>query len=448
MTFPIPPHVRQVLARLEAAGYQAWCVGGCVRDCLLDRVPADWDVTTSALPQETAACFPDRSLFQAGKRHGTIGVVMEEGVVEVTTYRVDGPYTGHRKPEQVAFTRCLREDLARRDFTINAMAWHPERGLVDAFGGQEDLRAGRIRCVGDPARRFDEDALRILRALRFGAVLGFAIDPAAAAAAYAARPLLEALSGERVREELTKLLCGPFAGKVLAGYAPVIFAALPELAPLAGCAQETPYHCFDCWEHSFHAVDAVPPEPVVRWAALLHDCGKPAVKTLNPAGTAHFYGHSKASAQTARELMERLRFSNQQKEAVAALVERHGEPLPMPEKRVKRLLAGLGEEGFFRLLALMRGDVLAQAPEFREQRLAMLSQAGESARELLRQGACLTLAGLAVRGGDLLAMGCPQGPELGILLRRLLGEVLAGELANEKPALLARAGEILAQSPT
>ena len=442
MTIPIPSHVRQVMARLEAAGHQAWCVGGCVRDCLLGRPPADWDVATSALPQETAACFGDRTLARAGMDYGTIGVEMEAGVVEVTTYRVDGAYSGHRRPEQVAFARCLEEDLARRDFTINAMAYHPERGLADRFGGQRDLKAGLLRCVGDPARRFDEDALRILRALRFGAALGFALDPAAVQAAQEARGLLGGVSGQRVQEELTKLLCGPFAGRTLADYPSLVFAALPELAPLAGCAQESPYHCFDCWGHTVHAVDGVPQEPVLRWAALLHDCGKPSVKSMGPDGRAHFYGHPKISGQIARKLMERLCFSNQRKAAVSALVERHGEPLPMPEKRVKRLLAALGEEGFGRLLLLMRGDVLAQAPGLAQERLGLLAQAEALGGRLLRQGACLTLRDLAVGGGDLLALGLPQGPELGAVLRRLLDEVLAGELANERPVLLARAGEI------
>lgn len=442
-----PPHALQVLSRLEARGFSAWFVGGCIRDSLLGRSPADWDIATTALPAQTAACFPECSTVTAGEKHGTVGIVTPGGVVEATTLRVDGAYTGHRRPEQVRFTSQLEEDLARRDFTINAMAWHPDRGLADCFGGEEDLRRGLIRCVGDPDRRFREDALRILRCLRFGAVLGFSVEEETRRAALDGRALLEAISGERIREELTKLLLGEGAGAVLAAYGPVIFTVLPELEPLSRCTQETPYHCYDCWEHTLHAVDGVPKDPVVRWAALLHDCGKPLVKSFGPDGRAHFYGHAGESVRLAGEAMARLRFSNREAEAVSALVERHGEPLPLSEKRLKRLLGALGREGLFRLLGLMEGDVSAQAPALRAERLALLEQARGRAEEILRRGDCLTRAGLAVTGRDLLELGFVPGKALGRALDALLEEVLGGGLQNERPALLARAGELLEGSP-
>lgn len=438
-----PAHALQVLSVLEARGFSAWFVGGCVRDSLLGRSPSDWDIATTALPAQTAACFPELSAVTAGERHGTVGIVTPGGLVEATTLRVDGAYTGHRRPEQVRFTSRLEEDLARRDFTINAMAWHPERGLVDRFGGEADLRQGLIRCVGDPDRRFREDALRILRCLRFGAVLGFSVEEDTRRAALEGRALLGAISGERIREELTKLLLGQGAGQVMGAYGSVIFTVLPELEALDGCAQETPYHCYDCWGHTLRAVDAAPRDPVVRWAALLHDCGKPLVKSLGPDGRAHFYGHAQESARLAREALARLRFSNREAEAVAALVERHGEPLPLSEKRLKRLLGRLGEEGLFRLLGLMEGDVSAQAPRFREERLALLGQARGLAEEILRRGDCLTLHGLAVTGRDLLELGFVPGKALGRALDTLLEEVLGGGLANERPSLLARASELL-----
>lgn len=441
--FSLPPYAGEVLEKLEAAGFEAWCVGGCVRDALLGRAPADWDVCTSAQPEQTKKALAAFSQAETGLRHGTVTAITSGGPVEITTFRREGAYSDRRRPDKVEFTACLEEDLLRRDFTINAMAWHPEKGLVDCFGGLEDLSQGRVRCVGEPIRRFEEDALRILRCLRFGAVLGFSVEEETGRAALACRELLGDISSQRIREELTKLLAGPEAVQVIRAYAPILFSALPELEPLSRCAQESPYHCYDCWEHTLHAVDAVPLEPVLRWAALLHDCGKPLVKSFGPDGWAHFWGHARESVRLAKGLMERLRFSNQEAEAVAELIEYHGEPLPLPEKRVKRLLARLGEEGLFRLLELMRGGVSAQAPALREKRLALLKEAEDLARDILRRGDCLGLPGLAVKGNDLIGLGYVPGKPLGQALNTLLGEVLSGELQNERPALLARAGELL-----
>lgn len=439
----IPPHVLAVLSRLESQSHQAWCVGGCVRDALLGRAPHDWDIATSARPEEILAAFPDLPAAETGRKHGTITLITPDGPIEATTFRRDGPYLRHRRPESVAFAGNLDEDLARRDFTVNAMAFHPRRGLRDPFGGQADLEKGLLRCVGDPVRRFDEDALRILRCLRFAAVLGFSVDRSVKEAAFSCRGLLAEVSGERVREEVGKLLAGPAVRAVLEEQAPVFFAALPELEPLSRCPQETPYHCFDCWGHSLHAVEAVPPEPVLRWAALLHDCGKPVCKTIGPDGLARFYGHAKASGEIARGLLLRLRFPRREMEEILELVVRHGEPLPISEKRLKRLLGQLGEGGLFRLLALIRGDLLAQAGDLASARLPLIAQAEEAARRILARGDCLSRRDLAVNGGDLLSIGYQPGRELGESLERLLNEVLSGELANEKPALLARAGEWL-----
>lgn len=447
MPIAIPPHIRHVLNRLEARGHPAWCVGGCVRDSLLGRIPADWDVAAQACPEEVLACFPELPTVDTGRAHGTIGLVLPQGLVEVTAFRTDGPYSGHRRPESVRYAAAIEEDLARRDFTVNAMAWHPERGLRDPFGGRVDLESGLLRCVGEPVRRFEEDALRILRLLRFAAVLGFAIHPAAQAAACQCRELLACLSPERVREELSKLLCGPAAARVLEENAALLFAALPGLEPLSRCAQESPYHCWDAWGHSLRALEAAPAAPIDRWAALLHDCGKPAVKTYGPDGLAHFYGHAQAGVELAGALLSRLRFPNREREAILALVELHGQVLPLSEKRLKKLLARLGPQGFERLLGLMRADVLAQAPHLASGRLPLIVQAQREAEAVLARGDCLTVRDLALRGGDLLALGVPPGPRLGRTLNRLLDEVLAGTLANEKPGLTARAKELLEEDP-
>ncbi len=442
-TLSISPHTAQVIITLEAAGFEAWCVGGCVRDSLLGREPADWDVATNARPEEILACFPNRPAVETGRRHGTIGIVTEGGLVEATTFRVDGDYAGFRRPVEVQFSQSLREDLSRRDFTVNAMAYHPDRGLQDPFGGQEDLKRRMLRCVGDPKSRFQEDALRILRCLRFAAVLGFGIQPETRRMALDCRGLIAALSGERVREELTKLLCGDWMRPVLEENALVLFAALPELEALSGCGQENPYHQYDCWEHTLHATEAVPAKPILRWAALLHDCGKPLVKTFDSQGTAHFYGHAEVGARLAGELLARLRFPRRELEAVVRLVEGHGEILPMGEKRVKRLLGALGEEDFWALLALVRGDISAQTAWVAAKRLPLVDQAEVLAEDILARGSCLAVKDLAVDGQDLMNLGYRPGPALGKSLKTLLEEVLSGELANEKPGLLARAGELL-----
>lgn len=435
LTIVPPPVVGEALRRLEARGFQAWCVGGCVRDSLLGKAPSDWDIATSALPQETKACFAGERLVEAGAAHGTIAWVPSGGnPIEITTFRSDGAYTDGRHPDSVAFSRRLEDDLSRRDFTVNAMAWHPQRGLVDLFHGQEDLSAGLLRCVGEPARRFSEDALRILRCLRFSSQLGFAIHPDTAQALWEKRELLLALSHERVREELTKLLCGQGAAAVLRQYAAVVFTVLPELAPMKGCAQETPYHCFDVWEHTLHAVDYAPQQGDLRWAALLHDAGKPAVFTLDETGTGHFYGHPRVSAELARDALTRLRLDTALRERAVLLVERHHLPVEGGRSWTGRWLSRLGEEAFFQLLELKRADALACAPG-EPDGLAHLEQAAAEARALLAHRPCLTLKELAVNGRDALAAGL-EGPAIGRALHGLLEQVAEGKLPNRREDLL------------
>ena len=439
MEIQAPRAVRNVMDRLEAAGYEAWLVGGCVRDGLLGRAPQDWDVTTNARPEDIHRAMGGLETLDIGAKHGTVTVLSEGTPVEVTTYRADGLYTDHRRPETVAFSDSLEEDLARRDFTVNAMAWHPARGLMDPFGGQGDLEARLLRCVGEPARRFQEDALRILRGLRFAAVLGFALERETDRALREQRELLRVLSPERVREELTKLLCGANAAQVLREHPEVVFTALPELAPMEHCAQETRYHCWNVWEHCLHAMEAVEPSPLLRWAALLHDCGKPAVKVFDEEGVAHFRGHDKESARIADELLRRLRFSNGEREEIVPLVGRHGPPLDPPEKRVRRLLSRLGEETFFRLMAVKKADALAHAPDWRQERVGFAEKAEAMAREILARQEPLRVKDLAIGGEDLLTLGAPRGPVIGQVLNALLDRVLEGTLENERQALLERA---------
>lgn len=440
----LPAPVKEAIHRLEDAGFEAWCVGGCVRDSLLEKVPFDWDIATNARPEETAACFSGCHLLEVGASHGTVAWVPEEGhPVEITTFRADGSYTDSRHPDSVTFSRHVEDDLSRRDFTVNAMAYHPERGLVDLFHGQEDLENKLLRCVGEPERRFSEDALRILRCLRFSSQLGFAIEPSTSAALWDKRELLLTLSQERVREELTKLLCGEKANAVLEKYAEVVFTVVPELAPMKGCAQETPYHCYNVWEHTLHALAHAPSQPDLRWAALLHDTGKPARKTYSPDGVAHFYGHPPESGKIAREVLSRLRFSNKQREWVACLVDHHEEAMPMGERRMKKLLGKYGKRFLFTLFQLQEADNFAKSPGIFEQRLPLIEQSRALAREILARGDCLTLRDMAFSGEDLKAMGVTPGPLMGKVLRQLLQAVQEGQVANEKGALGALAGKLL-----
>lgn len=435
-----PAPVAHAMARLEAAGFEAWCVGGCVRDALLGKEPFDWDVATSALPQETKAVFAGERTVDVGAAHGTVALVPPGSrPVEITTFRADGDYGDGRHPDSVSFSRRLEDDLARRDFTVNAMAWRPSTGLVDLFHGQEDLRDRLLRCVGEPSRRFSEDALRILRCLRFSAQLGFSIQADTAAALQASAALLQRLSHERVRDELTKLLCGEWAAAVLRRYAGVVFSLLPELAPMACCQQRTPYHCYNVWEHTLHALDYAAPQPDLRWAVFLHDAGKPARETLGPDGRSHFHGHPAESGRLARQILTRLRFPKRQREWIAALVDHHEDPLPMSGKRLKKLLGQYGEAFLFTLFQVQEADMFAKAPGVFESRLPDLEQSRSLAWEILDRGECLTLGDLAVSGRELAALGVPPGPEMGRLLGRLLEAVQGGEVPNEAAALKALA---------
>lgn len=442
-TFKIPEHAGFILDRLEAAGYEAWCVGGCVRDSLLGLPPADWDVSTNALPAEIEKCFQDCRVIETGVRHGTVTVLIGRDAVEVTTYRADGDYRDHRHPERVQFSSSLEDDLSRRDFTVNALAYHPDQGLKDPFGGIADLNRKLLRCVGDPERRFEEDALRILRCLRFSAVLGFSIEEKTGAALLKKRRLLTLISHERVREELSKLLCGQNAAEVLRSYPDVLFVVLPELAPMLHCAQENPYHRFTVWEHTLHALSAPPRVKELRWAVLLHDCGKPKAKFYGADGVAHFYAHEKESAAIAEGILDRLRFSKAEKEKILALVRRHGEIAPLSERRVKRLINELGKEGLFLLLDLMEADLKAQAEHLFAQRIGAIDQSRRTAEEILSREDCLNLKDLEINGRDLLDLGFSPGPKLGAALNTLLEQVLDGALENRRTVLLEQAKKFL-----
>ena len=434
----LPKSVQGVLAALEAAGHEAWCVGGCVRDSLLGQSPGDWDVTTSALPEETLELFAGRA-EPTGLKHGTVTVKTAEGPVETTTYRIDGAYHDHRRPDSVTFTRSLTEDLARRDFTINAMAVNLRGELRDPFGGQSDLDGGILRCVGDPDRRFQEDALRILRGMRFTAVLGLEMERETSAAMDRNRELLRDIAPERVQVELFKLLCGPFAKAVLDSLPLVIGVFWPEALPMLRFDQQNIHHCYDVWDHCTVALNCTPPVPELRCAAFLHDIGKPSTFTLDKRGVGHFYGHAAASVALADAMLRRLKCPNEFRERVLRLVEWHDRDIPRTDRGLRRALRALGEEELRLLLALKRADNLAQAPAYHG-RQADIRLAEEILDRLLEEDACFSLKQLAVNGKDMLALGL-SGPAVGEALNNLLSRVVDGDLPNERETLLERARE-------
>lgn len=436
----IPAQAQEALQTLQRAGFEAYLVGGCVRDSLLGLIPHDWDITTSALPEETARLFSSLPLVRQGEKHGTILLLFPGLPLEITTFRIDGPYADHRRPEAVRFSRSLREDLARRDFTINAMAWNRE--LIDPFDGERDLSLRRIRCVGPPRDRLEEDSLRILRALRFASCLSFSLEEATAAAVLECRNLLGNIAAERIADEFLRLLCGRDAPDILRRFRPVFEVFLPELGPLAGLDQHSPYHQYDVWEHTLHALEHTANDPELRLAVLLHDIGKPLCKSVDANGGCHFRGHQEAGAAIAKRVCTRLRLSRQMTEHVTALVRYHDFSVACGEANVRRWLNRLGVPLYRKLLEVNRADTLAHAsPAFR--RLPILDQAEEDLERIEREGQCWSLDRLAVNGRDLAAYA--QGPALGKLLHRLLDAVIDGDCPNDHDALMALAARLVSQ---
>lgn len=454
---PMPAAVCRIIRRLNGAGYEAWAVGGCARDSLMGRTPNDWDLCTSARPEQVAAVFADCRVLPTGIAHGTQTVLWEGVPYEITTYRVEGAYSDGRHPDVVAYTDRLEQDLARRDFTMNALAAHPELGLVDPFHGIEDLRAGVLRAVGDPARRFEEDALRILRALRFAAKYDLTVEPATAQAARELAPRLCNVSRERVTQELWSLLSAPdgeAAARILEEFRPVVLQVLPELTACVGFEQRSPWHEYDVWEHQLRTLAAVEPLegedlPLVRLTALLHDVGKPACCTEDPDGTRHFCGHWDVGADMVREMLNtQLRLPAQVRDTIVDLVRIHDHPMEPTPRTVRRALSSLGEHKVRQWMALHRADLIAHGlPEQRRKRLLeeLDKTVGFAAllEEELARAACLNLRDLAVKGGDLIALGFAPGPALGRALHALLEAVMDERVENRREPLLEEARRLL-----
>lgn len=437
---PVDGNTRRVLGILEEGGFEAWLVGGCVRDAVLGRECSDVDIASNARWQEVKQLFEQRGFttHETGIAHGTLTVVVGSQAFEITTYRCDGASADSRHPDSVRFVSSIEEDLARRDFTMNAMAYHPDRGLVDPYGGMLDLKHRVIRAVGNPKKRFDEDALRILRACRFSAQLGFSIEESTYQGMVYNKGLLYKISAERIVHELDRLLLGAYAGRALVDTVDALAAVLPELVAMKGFDQRTPYHIYDVLEHTARVIDGVPPYRLVRWAALFHDMGKPACFFADEEGTGHFYGHANVSVLLAKGIMSRLKLSPAFATRVLTLVKRHDEVVEPTPRAVKRMLARLDgdTELFSALCDLKRGDARGQAPRCAE-RIGVADELERVLAEIQAAGDAFSLKDLAVNGNDVVALGIAEGPAVGTALRSALAAVIDERVPNEREALVA-----------
>lgn len=400
-----------IMDALAEKGYGSFIVGGCVRDSLLGIVPKDWDICTGATPEEMKECFAAAGfcVAETGVKHGTLTAILNHEPFEVTTYRTEGGYSDFRRPDSVEFCTGIEEDLVRRDFTINAMAYSEDRGLVDICGGREDLERGVLRCVGDPEKRFREDALRIMRCVRFSSQLGFTVAPRTREAMDKTSPLLAKIAVERVREEFVRTLCGKAAGEALRRCSSVIEQFIPEIGDAVGCNQQNDYHIYDVWEHIIHVVENIPDDPVLRLAAFFHDIGKPKCKTVTDEGWGHFYRHEQTGADMTRDIMNRMKFDNNTKSRVVKLVDRHGIVFNPAGRQPRRLLVKLGPETLKPLIELERADVKSQAPMCIDERLENIKAFEAAVNTAIEEEACFSVKDLAVDGRDLIRAGVPPG---------------------------------------
>ena len=439
----IPEAVAGCIDALERAGFAVYLVGGCVRDAYLGLMPHDFDLCTAALPEQTEAVFSDHKLVLAGKKHGTVGVVTDSGVIEITTFRTEGGYTDNRHPQWVKFMPHIEDDLARRDFTVNAMAYSPTRGFADPLGGRADLDAKILRAVGEPGARFEEDSLRILRGVRFAVRYGLMPETRTLDAMFRLAPLMDNLARERVFEELCKILLLVNADDLLR-FQPVLTQVTPELAPTVGFDQHSRHHIYDIYEHTAHVVAAVPPILSLRWAALLRDVGKPATFSIDEAGEGHFYGHAEESAAIADAVLRRLKAPTQLREDVVLLIRQHM-AIMEPDKRIlRRRLSRLGSEKLELLLALQEADTIGTGTR-KPCEIEIFSKIRAVLEEIEAENACLSLKDLAINGHDLMALGI-TGREIGKILNSLLEQVIDEKIPNKKDALLKAAKSILKQT--
>ena len=415
-------------------------MGGCVRDSILGRIPQDWDITTSARPEQVKELFPHT--VDTGLQHGTVTVIIDREGFEVTTYRIDGKYEDSRHPKEVTFTPSLEEDLKRRDLTINAMAYNDDRGLVDLYGGMDDIHAKVIRCVGDPLERFGEDALRMLRAIRFSAQLGYGLDLRTREAVRQLAPTLENISAERIQVELVKLMVSSHPDYLREAYeCGITKIFFPEFDRAMETEQNHPHHCYSVGEHTLHSLAMIEPDKVLRLTMLLHDIGKPASLSIDKTGVTHFHGHAQISAEMAHDILRRLKFDNDTINRVCKLVLYHdyGNDMEPNLRTLRRTVNKIGQEAFPSLFLVKRADILAQSDYLRQEKLEKLRRWEQLYGELLEKQQCVSLKDLAISGSDLILMGMNPGREIGDLLHQLLEMVLDEPELNTREILLKEA---------
>lgn len=431
-------NAEKLMELLTEDGFKAYAVGGCVRDYLLGKAAGDIDITTSAKPQQVEYILTNQGIkcVETGIKHGTVTAVLNGEQYEITTFRKDGDYKDNRRPESVDFVTDIQDDLSRRDFTVNAMAYNAEDGITDLFGGREDLKNGIIRAVGNADSRFKEDALRIMRALRFSAVLGFSIEESTKKAIFENRNLLNKIAGERIFTELTKLLMGDNALQVLDEYRAVIGVIIPELKPAFSCEQNNPWHIYNVYEHIIHAVHYAPKDEMIRLTMLLHDIGKPAVKTTDEKGTDHFKTHAYAGAEIAEKVLKRFKVSNDISKKVTSLIYYHQAVENVDEIRVKHWLAKIGEDYTRALFRVRISDLLAHNPEKIGYEVKKIKELLAELDEIIAEGDAFKLSDLAVNGRDLLALGYREGKEIGEKLHEILNLVIDDKLVNERNKII------------
>ncbi len=435
MRIQLPAKVHNIINTLEEAGYEAYAVGGCIRDCVLGRTPDDWDITTSAKPEEIKCLFP--RTVDTGIKHGTVTVLLGGEGFEVTTYRIDGAYEDGRHPTEVTFTASLKEDLRRRDFTINAMAYNDRNGLADLYGGLADIEKQVIRCVGDAKERFEEDALRMLRAVRFSAKLGYRIEESTGEAIKALAPNLQKISAERIQVELVKLVTSPHPDYLRTAYELGITAQiLPEFDLCMKTPQRHKHHCYDVGEHILHSMLGVEPDKVLRLGMLFHDIGKPQTLTVDPDGTTHNKRHPFEGEKITRKVMRRLKFDNDTIDKVTKLVLYHDYDIAATESGVRRAVNRMGEDIFAMIFTVRRADIAAQSDYMRKEKLEKVAYIEALYREIAARKDAVTLKDLAISGNDLIAEGMPPGRQIGETLSALLERVLDDPSLNTKENLL------------
>lgn len=434
MNINLPKNVELIISTLEDIGFEAYVVGGCVRDSLLNIEPKDWDICTNALPNEVLECFKSFRVIETGLQHGTVTVMIDNVGYEITSYRIDGEYKDNRHPENVIFTSSLESDLARRDFTMNAMAYNYKKGLIDYFNGQGNLILGFIQCVGHPDERFEEDALRILRALRFASVYNFRISDAVNLSILYKKNLLKNISEERKQSELCKLICGNGAKRILEQYAEVFNIIIPEINPMVGFSQCNPYHIYDVWEHTIVAIDHSEKDLIVRLALLFHDMGKPECFTQDENG-GHFYKHSVVSERICRNRLTALKFDNNTINQVCELVLYHDFDVKINNKGIKKWLNKIGENSFRKLLDVKYADIMAHS-EKSKYMLEYLPDIRIQLDKIIKDNQCFKLKDLMINGKDLKQLGILQGKGIGYILNNILLKVINDEIENNKDILI------------